>query len=34
MTKRIVLLLCLATLGLGNLAFADEGMWLFNHFPH
>src|SRR5271167_3418970 len=33
MTKRVVLLLCLATLGLGNLALADEGMWLFNHFP-
>ena len=33
MTKRIVLLLCILTLGLGTLAFADEGMWLFNHFP-
>ena len=33
MTKRVVLLLCILTLGLGTLAFADEGMWLFNHFP-
>ena len=33
MTKRILLLLCILTLGLGSLAFADEGMWLFNHFP-
>ena len=33
MTKRLVFLLCILTLGLGTLAFADEGMWLFNHFP-
>ena len=33
MKKRVVLLLCILTLGLGTLAFADEGMWLFNHFP-
>jgi hypothetical protein len=33
MTKRVVFLLCILTLGLGSLAFADEGMWLFNHFP-
>jgi Peptidase S46 len=33
MKKRIVLLLCILTLGLSTLAFADEGMWLFNHFP-
>ncbi len=33
MKIRIVLLLCLVALGLGTLAFADEGMWLFNHFP-
>jgi hypothetical protein len=29
----MVLLLCILTLGLGTVAFADEGMWLFNHFP-
>ena len=33
MKKRIVLVLCILTLGLSALAFADEGMWLFNHFP-
>jgi hypothetical protein len=33
MTKRLVFLLCILTLGFGTLAFADEGMWLFNHFP-
>ena len=33
MTKRIAVLLCLAVLGLGLQAFADEGMWLFNAFP-
>ena len=33
MTKRLVLLLCILTLSLGTFAFADEGMWLFNHFP-
>ncbi len=33
MKKRVVLLLCILTLGLGTFAFADEGMWLFNHFP-
>jgi len=33
MTKRVVFLLCLVTLGLSTVAFADEGMWLFNHFP-
>ncbi len=33
MTKRLVLLLCIVTLGLSTFAFADEGMWLFNHFP-
>ncbi len=33
MTKRTVLLLCILTLGLVTFAFADEGMWLFNHFP-
>ena len=33
MTKRLALLLCLFTLGLCTSAFADEGMWLFNHFP-
>ncbi len=33
MTKRVVFLLCIITLGLSTLAFADEGMWLFNHFP-
>ena len=33
MIKRIVLLLCVLTLGLGSFAFADEGMWLFNAFP-
>jgi hypothetical protein len=33
MEKRIVFLLCVLTLGMCTLAFADEGMWLFNHFP-
>lgn len=33
MTKRLALLLCIFTLGLCTSAFADEGMWLFNHFP-
>ena len=33
MTKRVLLLLCILSLGLCSLAFADEGMWLFNHFP-
>ncbi len=33
MTKRLVLLLCILTLLLSGLAFADEGMWLFNAFP-
>jgi Peptidase S46 len=33
MTKRTVIILCILALGLGPLAFADEGMWLFNHFP-
>ena len=33
MKIRVVLLLCILTLGLGTFAFADEGMWLFNHFP-
>jgi len=33
MTKRLAVLLCLLALGLGSLAFADEGMWLFNAFP-
>jgi Peptidase S46 len=33
MTKRLVRVLCTLTLSLGTLAFADEGMWLFNHFP-
>jgi Peptidase S46 len=33
MIKRGALLLCLAALCLGALAYADEGMWLFNAFP-
>ncbi len=33
MKKRVVIVLCILTLGLSTLAFADEGMWLFNHFP-
>jgi Peptidase S46 len=33
MTKRAGFLLCILTLSLGPFAFADEGMWLFNHFP-
>jgi len=33
MNKRIVLLFCILTLSLSTLAVADEGMWLFNHFP-
>jgi hypothetical protein len=33
MTKRSVLLLCLVSLVLGSLSYADEGMWLFNAFP-
>jgi len=33
MNKRVVLLLCILTLSLCTLAVADEGMWLFNHFP-
>ena len=33
MNKRAVLLLSILTLCLGTLAVADEGMWLFNHFP-
>jgi Peptidase S46 len=33
MTKRTVFLLCILTLGFCTFAFADEGMWLFNHFP-
>ncbi|MFZ0914526.1 MAG: S46 family peptidase [Candidatus Korobacteraceae bacterium] len=33
MIKRLVLLLCVLTLGLGSFACADEGMWLFNAFP-
>jgi Peptidase S46 len=33
MIRRFVLLLCILTLVLGNFAFADEGMWLFNAFP-
>src|SRR5271166_2448202 len=33
MTKRTVFLLCILTLALCSFAFADEGMWLFNHFP-
>ncbi len=33
MTKRALLLLCLLSLGLGALSYADEGMWLFNAFP-
>jgi hypothetical protein len=33
MKKRTVLLLCVLTLSMCTIAFADEGMWLFNHFP-
>lgn len=33
MKKRVALVLCVLTLGLCSLAFADEGMWLFNAFP-
>jgi len=33
MTKRLVFLLCILSLALCSFAFADEGMWLFNHFP-
>ncbi len=33
MKKRIAVALCILTLGLSSLAFADEGMWLFNAFP-
>jgi len=33
MKIRVVFLLCILTLCLGTIAFADEGMWLFNHFP-
>ena len=33
MTKRALLLLCLLSIGLGALSYADEGMWLFNAFP-
>jgi hypothetical protein len=33
MNKRVALVLCILTLGLCSLAFADEGMWLFNAFP-
>ena len=33
MNKRVALVLCILTLGLYSLAFADEGMWLFNAFP-
>ena len=33
MNKRVALALCILTLGLCSLAFADEGMWLFNAFP-
>ena len=33
MKIRVVLWLCILTLGLGSFTFADEGMWLFNHFP-
>src|ERR1700742_1963703 len=33
MIKRGALLLCLAALSLGALAYADDGMWLFNAFP-
>jgi Peptidase S46 len=33
MRKPVVLLICILTLALSSLAFADEGMWLFNAFP-
>jgi len=33
MKKRVALVLCILMLGLCSLAFADEGMWLFNAFP-
>ncbi|MGC2110026.1 MAG: S46 family peptidase [Candidatus Korobacteraceae bacterium] len=33
MIKRGALLLCLVALCLGTLAYADDGMWLFNAFP-
>ncbi len=33
MIKRFALLLCVLALCLTGLAFADEGMWLFNAFP-
>ena len=33
MNKRVAFVLCILTLGLYSLAFADEGMWLFNAFP-
>jgi len=33
MTKRFSAILTLVTLALASLAFADEGMWLFNAFP-
>ena len=33
MIKRFVLLLFILSLSLGTLAYADEGMWLFNAFP-
>jgi hypothetical protein len=33
MIKRFVLMLCVLALCLTGLAFADEGMWLFNAFP-
>jgi hypothetical protein len=33
MTKRALLLLCCLAIGVGTLAYADEGMWLFNAFP-
>ena len=33
MIKRFALLLCVLALCLTSLAFADEGMWLFNAFP-
>jgi len=33
MKTRTFLLSCIVTLVLASLAFADEGMWLFNHFP-
>ena len=33
MKKRVAFVLCILMLGLSSLAFADEGMWLFNAFP-